>query len=433
MELIRYLNEEGLDWELDQTITRGWEFYFIKHELDQHRAKEVNDITVKVFRLSEDGTSLGTATATIPLPSVSSEMNREEMEALAKDLSYRASLVKNRPYTLLASGTEPETQQEPVLRPDLSAISKAFIEAVNSLPETEGESVNSFEIFVEEKIRRFRNSAGIDVTEICPKSFAEVVINARRDGHEIELYRSYDSGTCDAEALKADLTRAMQFGRDRLLAEPTPALGSIDVLFSTADAVRIYEFFTYRLLANMIYQKYSDWSVGKDIAPDAAGDKLTITTLRELPNSSGNHAFDAEGAPITDTVVMEDFVPKAILGSRMFSEYMGLEKSFIPSNYRVTGGTGTEEELRSGRYLEAVEFSDFQVDELTGDIFGEIRLGYLHDGDDVKIVTGGSISGSMFDFIGDFRASAALSQYDSMEIPALTRLKNVTVTGIEKE
>ena len=282
---------------------------------------------------------------------------------------------------------------------------------------------------MEEKIRRFRNSAGIDVTEIRPKSFAEVVINARREGHEIELYRSYDSGTCDKEALKEDLTKAMQFGRDRLLAQPTPALGSIDVVFSTADAVRIYEFFTYRLLANLIYQQYSDWKVGADVAPEAKGDRLTITALKELPNSSLNNAFDAEGAPITDTVVMEDFVPKAILGNRMFSQYMGLEQSFIPSNYRVTGGTAAEEEIRGGRYLEAVEFSDFQVDEVTGDIFGEIRLGYLHDGDEVKIVTGGSISGSMFDFMKDLHASAKQRQDDSMEIPALTRLTGVTVTG----
>ena len=433
MELIKYLDAEGLNWELTQTITRGWEFYFVKHELDQHRAKEINDVTVKVLRLSEDGSTLGTAAATIPLPSDPSEMRKEEMEKTAKDLAYRASLVKNRPYTLLAGHESHRLHEEPVVRPDIASIAKAFIEAVRSLPETDTEFVNSYEIFVEEKIRIFRNSAGIDVTEIFPRSFAEVVINARHGDHEIELYRSYNSSTCDAEALKEDLTRTMQFGRDRLLAEPTPALGSIDVVFSTADAVSIYQFFTERLLANMIYQQYSDWSIGKDVAPEAEGDRLTITALQELPNSSHNTVFDAEGAPITDTVVMEDFVPKAVLGNRMFSCYMGLENSFIPSNYRVEGGTRTEAQLREGRYLEAVEFSDFQVDEVTGDIFGEIRLGYLHDGDAVKIVTGGSISGSMFGFINNLQASKALRRYDNMEIPALTRLQGVTVTGIEKE
>ena len=113
----------------------------------------------------------------------------------------------------------------------------------------------------------------------------------------------------------------------------------------------------------------------------------------------------------------------------MFSCYLGLENSFNPTNIEVTGGTRTEQELRTGKYLEAVEFSDFQVDEITGDIFGEIRLAYLHDGDKVVPVTGGSLSGSMNDFIGSMLMSKNSVQYNSMKIPALTLLRNVTVTG----
>ena len=46
--------------------------------------------------------------------------------------------------------------------------------------------------------------------------------------------------------------------------------------------------------------------------------------------------------------------------------------------------------------------------------------------------TGGSVSGSMLDFVKDLHMSAEQAQYDSMRIPALTLLKNVTVTGAEK-
>ena len=115
----------------------------------------------------------------------------------------------------------------------------------------------------------------------------------------------------------------------------------------------------------------------------------------------------------------------------MFSAYLGLEDSFIPNNFSVEGGTKTEEELREGQYLEVVEFSDFQVDSLTGDIFGEIRLAYRHDGESVTPVTGGSLSGSMFDFVKEMYLSRETAQYNNLLIPALTRLKGVTVTGIE--
>ena len=158
---------------------------------------------------------------------------------------------------------------------------------------------------------------------------------------------------------------------------------------------------------------------------------MTVTALRELANSSANHAFDEEGSVIRDTVLIEDGVPKQYIGSRMFCCYLGIEDSFIPTNLAVTGGTGSQEELRSGRYLEVVEFSDFQVDEITGDIFGEIRLAYLHDGDKTVPVSGGSISGSMNDFIRTMRMSSDSTQYDDMRIPSLTLLHDVTVTGAE--
>ena len=38
---------------------------------------------------------------------------------------------------------------------------------------------------------------------------------------------------------------------------------------------------------------------------------------------------------------------------------------------------------------------------------------------------------AMLDFVKDFSMSVEQAQYDSMRIPALTLLKNVTVTGAE--
>jgi hypothetical protein len=91
----------------------------------------------------------------------------------------------------------------------------------------------------------------------------------------------------------------------------------------------------------------------------------------------------------------------------------------------------SEEELRAGRYLEVVEFSDFQVDSVTGDLFGEIRLAYWHDGESVTPVSGGSISGSMRELAGEMFLSRESAQYDNWRIPASTLVKGITVTGIE--
>ena len=422
-QIISLLKESGVHaWELSDVQNRGWEFYFIRHALDQNRAKNVEHIQIKVYQLIEDGKFMGSASAELP-PTAT----LEEAKKLISDLAYRATLVKNRPYPL-----NPPRAGQPMLdASDTAAIAEDFIRTMRALPETENEDVNSYEIFVSDKIRRFLNSEGVDITERYPDSMIEVVVNARRDGHEIELYRNFTSGSCDSEALKRDLGKAMAYGRDRLVTRPTPNLEKADVLFSGSDACSIYEYFVDRCNAAMIFRKLSDWTVGKPIAEDIRGDRVNVYARRMLPNSSSNRGFDAEGAPIRDTALLEQSVPKEILGGRMFASYMGLENSFSPTNIEVSGGTKTEEELRRGSYLEAVEFSDFQVDAMTGDIFGEIRLGYWHDGDTVTPVSGGSVSGSMLDFVKDFSMSVEQAQYDSMRIPALTLLKNVTVTGAE--
>ena len=422
--IVRLLNEAGVSaWEISEVRTQGWEFYFIRHALDQNRVKDVAHITVKVYQLIEDGQFLGSASCEIA-PTADEAEIRERIAGLA----YRATLVKNRPYTLRAPEDMEPAAGEPI---DLDAIARDFLRTVRELPETAGEDVNSYEIFVSARTRRFLSSTGVDLRESYPASMLEIVVNARREGHEIELYRNYESGTCDVEGLRQDLLRTMQYGRDRLRAKPTPALGKADVLFTTRDAVSLYAYFADRLNAAMVYRKLSDWELGKPVAADFHGDRPSVAALRELPNSSRNRRFDGEGAPIRDTVLLEEGVAKNYLGARMFAAYLGLEKAFSPTNLAASGGTHSEEELRAGAYLEVVEFSDFQVDSVTGDLFGEIRLAYWHDGEPVTPVTGGSLSGSMLELAGEMYLSRESAQYDNWRIPAATLVKGVTVTGIE--
>jgi PmbA protein len=68
---------------------------------------------------------------------------------------------------------------------------------------------------------------------------------------------------------------------------------------------------------------------------------------------------------------------------------------------------------------------------MTGAIAGEIRLGYLHEGDRVTVVSGGSVSGSMTDYVKEMYLSKEQKQYNNMLVPAVTRLENVLITGAE--
>ena len=174
----------------------------------------------------------------------------------------------------------------------------------------------------------------------------------------------------------------------------------------------------------------SPFKIGEPLAEEFRGDRITLRSLRMLPGSPDNFACDREGAPVRDTDLIRDGVPAEFVGSRMYAQYLGLKDAFIVTNWSVSGGTRTAESIRTGEFLEIVEFSDFQVDSMTGDIFGEIRLAYHHDGKgNVTPVTGGSVSGSMLDNIADLTMTEETRCYANARIPVATRLEHVTVAG----
>ncbi len=423
--ILELLKKSGADgWAVRDEIRTGWEFYFIRHRLDQNRVRDTEHITLTVYKAFEEEGKQFLGSASAELAPTATEA---EAEKLIRSLLFEAGLIRNPAYALNPPCGEPAAMQEP----DVKAIAGDFLRAMRSVEEDESADINSYEIFTDSVCRRLVTSTGIDVTDVYPASMAEVVVNARDEKREIELYRMYRSGSCDAAGLKANVAETLRFGRDKLRAEKTPALGRCDVVFSTDDALQLYGYYIDRMSAGMIYQGISDCEIGKRVAEDQGGDALSVRAVRTLANSSHNGAFDAEGAPVRDMTLISGGVAEHFYGSQMFSQYIGLKDSFIPGNFVVEGGESTAAELRTGRYLEIVEFSDFQVSPMNGDIAGEIRLGYLHDGESVTVVEGGSVSGTMRELGGAMRFSKEQKQYNNYLIPAVTRLYGVSITGAE--
>ena len=424
--LKRLLNESGVDaWRIHDLKTKGTEYYFIRHCLDQNRIKNTRHVTLSVFMKSDEGASIGSANAEI-YPDESEEALKEKIN----ELKQRALLVHNPVYSL----NKPKKAEEIVRKPfSLRKTASDFITLFNGIEETETEDLNSAEIFVSEKTERLITSEGIDITETYPFSMMEAVVNARNKDHEIELYRMYRSGTCDQKAIRDDLTRTMQYGKDRLNTVNTPALKSCPVIFSGANAVTLCRYFLEKTDEALVYRKMSTWKTGDLYSENLKADKVTLKSLRLLDNSFANRAYDSEGAPVREVTFIDEGVVKSWHGSRQFSSYLNLEDSFIVSNFEVSGGTHTEDELRSGNYLEAVEFSDFQTDSLTGDFYGEIRLAYVHDHGTVTPVSGGSVSGNLNELVQDMKMSSTLRQIGNARIPEYIRLENCTISGSEEE
>ena len=138
--IIELLQESGADaWEITDKVTEGWEFYFIGHELDQNRAKNVEHISVTVYRKLEDGKFLGSASEEIN-PTASDE----EAKKVISDLCERATYVKNPYYELNKEKVTVNSSDY-----DIQKTARDYIEALQQIPETSTEYINSYEIFAE--------------------------------------------------------------------------------------------------------------------------------------------------------------------------------------------------------------------------------------------------------------------------------------------
>ena len=145
----------------------------------------------------------------------------------------------------------------------------------------------------------------LGMTAVARHFYKIVKENKNYHHKDDELERDHKTATA-INNLRDEITEVLKYGKDKLIAGPTPQLGKAAVVFPTSDAVSIYSWFAEKCNAGFIYSKYSDWEIGKDIAPKAKGDKVTLNTLRNLPNSSRNFDVDEEGAPIYDMTVLEE-------------------------------------------------------------------------------------------------------------------------------
>ncbi len=410
-------------WQISDLKTEGWEFYFIKNRLDQNRVRNTDHITLTVFMKNADGTQIGSASAEIRQGSIA-----DEIRDTVKTLMERAQLIQNPVYSLHSPKKAEETEKDEA---DVRTAAEAYLHLLKDIHQTAEADLNSTEIFVEKNTEHLLNSNGIDVTQTWLSSMIETVINARNEKHEIELLRQMRSGTCNEEELKKQIEDTMQYGLDRLKAQKTPNLNRFPVVFRGESAKAIAGWFVERTDAAMIYRKMSSWKKDAAYAENISGDRLTLKALKNLSGSADNRMYDAEGAAMKDLTLIENGIVKNFWGSRMFASYIGENDSFIVSNYEIDGGSESEESIQKEPYLEAVDFSDFQADSLTGDFFGEIRLAYYHDGRNVIPVSGGSVSGNLNDLMGEMTMSAQRQRMNNALIPSFFRLKDVTVTGSE--
>lgn len=411
-------------YQITEKVAESVELYFIRKSLDMRRGTTVTNCSVTVYRDFEEDEVRYRGASTVV---ISDGMTKAEVSEKLKNAFYAASFVKNRWYPLPKGEAKPEILEKPTnLAADWQGAAMQTAESIFAADTEEDVFINSLEIFSRRITNRIINSEGVDVAYRKYVLDGEFVVQCPAP-QDVETYESFKYDSFQAEALKEKVQKVLTMTRDRAVAEAAPAVGEYRVILSGDQVATLMDYYYSRAHASFVYPGYSNYKAGDEVqmagneAP-VVGDMLNVKLTSSTPYSS-------EGIPMTDRELIKDGKLSCIFGDSRFCYYLGVEPT---GNYEKTvmpAGTVSLNEMKKTPYLHVVNFSDFQMDAMSGSFGGEIRLAYLFDGETVTPVTGGSINGSINKAHKNFVFSSEMQNNTAFEGPMAVCMEGIAVAG----
>lgn len=396
------------------------QLYFIKKSLDMKRMTEEKIATVSVYKAFADGDKKFRGVSEVQ---IQESMTDAEIEKVLAGAFYAAGFVKNRYYDLYQGAKlAPVAESGSLADKTLSEIALGFAEALFAEDTQEKVFINSAEIFAEQETKHIVSSSGVDVAYAKKKVSGEFVVQCV-DGQDVETYQSFAYDAWNTDALRDKVKNVIDMTQARAKAVKAPAAGNYRVILSGNYVKDVVDYYVGRSSSGMIYPKYSSYEVGCKVQGDEVAKEYVNVTLK------AKEPFSTEGIPMKDLALIADGQLKKIHGGNRFAQYLGIEPTGNYGAFAMPAGDMTMEQMKSEPYLEVVNFSDFQMDTLSGYFGGEIRLGFLYDGKTVTPVTGGSINGNILEAQKSFVFSKEMQTELSFEGPKAIMMDNISVAG----
>lgn len=419
IDILDTLRSEGVEkYLITKTEKSSSELFFIKKKLDVRRSKNVTDYNVIIYRdIEKDGTKLrGSAGADI-FPS----MTEEEIKEKLKEAYFAAQYAAN-PFFELVQGDGKAIIDNSVAHKSAEESARAMAGALFSVDNDSEAFINSAEFFAVNETRRIVNSDGVDVSFNKFNLNGEFVTQCKTE-EDVELYYSFEYDEVNEKALAEKAAEGIKAAKDRSVAKRCLESGNYDIILSGNELATVLSYYTNKSNASYIYSHYSDYEVGTETQGDEVkGERLNITCLATQPYSD-------EGIKMSDLKLVENGTLKAIHGVNRFSQYLGIKPTGYYEKIKLDAGTQTLADMKKKPYLQAVKFSDFQMDDFTGHFGGEIRLAYLFDGEKIIKVTGGSVNGIITKAHKNLVFSKEQYSDSHYEGPLAVRIENVAVAG----
>ncbi len=416
-------------FKIKESRTEAIELFLVKKNVDMDRAKNVNHFIVTVYKDIEENGKKFTGSSTI---NIHPSMNDSECAEAIRDAAFAAQFVKNPYYPLVKPTAEyKEIEAGKFSKGDLTYWINELSKAIYKNDIYEKGGINSCEIFLNKVYTRIINSEGVNAESIDYEGMVEFITIWKDKGEEVELYRCMNFSDFDPDALSGEVETMTCMCKEKAIAKNTPVLEKSSVIL-TRDAVKdLFSFYLAKSSAEAVYKQESTWKPGDKVqGEDVKGDLITITLDPFMKNSTCTGSFDEDGFLLEPVIILENGVLKRYIADTRHAWYLGVEPTGSIENMVVKGGSKSINELRQEPCLETAAFSDFTVDDLTGDFCGEIRLAWYIDGGKAVPVTGGSISGNINELHDEMFLSGELQKDNNFEGPKAVKLLNVTISGV---
>ncbi len=403
------------------------EVFFVRKQLDMNRAKTVQHFLVTIYRDFTEAGMRYRGSASIRIHPTMSETG---LRTALEETTFAAGLVKNPHYPLVKpasvrAGIASNFHQQP-LSDWLAPLTAAIFQNDR---QRQG-WINSAELFLKRIETRIVNSEAVQLQTVSYQAELELITNWREGRAEVELYRELRFASFEPELIAANVQEMLAYSREKALAQPLPELEKFPVLL-TGEPVRDFlGYYTVQTSAQSVYEGLSTFKIGNNVQGESPqGDRINLRLDPTLVHSTESMPFDEDGLPLEPVEVIRDGQLLRYWGDQQYAFYLNLPPTGKIINQVFGGGTLTIDELRQEPYLELVAFSDFQMNPITGDFGGEIRLGWYHDGSQTVAVAGGAVSGNIRDVQPNMFFSRELQTLNQFIGPKTIKFANLAVTG----
>jgi predicted Zn-dependent protease len=435
------------DWTIRLERTRGVQIYLVGTEIESIREVSREAYELEVFNdhpapPGETGSEMSRGSAVIPLARV--DLGR--LPGILDDAVTMASLVNNPPWSLAGPATMPEVLLADARLVDAADATAAGLQAADQIrdlterEQTSGVRLSGAELFLTSYEAELANSQGAEGSATSTRVLMEITLLARDSQDETEYFRQVEARQLADLHLAETIRDGARLAREKLGAAPPrtrqgPVVISGEALnqMMSGQVTGAPGAYIFQALARTAYENLSRFDLGASIYGDLdpAGDLVTMRANARRPYGVGSYRWDSDGLPAKDLLVIEDGVLHARPASLRYAQYLGLPATGRPGVAELGVGTTARADLVAGEepILEVLDFSAPNVEPVTGDFGMEIRIGYEVSNQGRRAVSGGSVTGNLFEAMANARFSAEAQAFAQYAGPAAISFESLQVAG----